>query len=146
VYTDAIGGLLDKLFKGKFLISSRTIGYRVNVRVVGQVTNKLIFCINLGYNVTILAYGQTGSGKTHTMGTNNNGGEEECNRGVIPRAMTDIFQKIESTPTHDFEVTCSFIELYQENLYDLLSNRPREECVLDIREDSNKEIVIPGKF
>lgn len=97
-----------------------------------------------GYNVTILAYGQTGSGKTFTMGTNYDGSETES-MGVIPRAAQDIFKKIEELKdTHKIKVKCAFIELYQEQLYDLLSKLPRDKCVLDIREDSVKGIIIPG--
>lgn len=97
-----------------------------------------------GYNVTILAYGQTGSGKTYTMGTNYDGEEDET-MGVIPRAINDIFGRIEEMADEsEVTVSCSFMELYQENLYDLLSSKgSREERVVDIRE-SNNQIVIPG--
>ncbi|XP_055617712.1 chromosome-associated kinesin KIF4-like [Toxorhynchites rutilus septentrionalis] len=96
-----------------------------------------------GYNVTILAYGQTGSGKTFTMGTNYDGQEDET-VGVIPRAINDIFEQIESLTDADTTVSCSFMELYQENLYDLLSTKAnKEDRVVDIRE-SNNQIVIPG--
>uniref|UniRef100_A0A1Q3EWD5 Putative kinesin-like protein n=1 Tax=Culex tarsalis TaxID=7177 RepID=A0A1Q3EWD5_CULTA len=97
-----------------------------------------------GYNVTILAYGQTGSGKTFTMGTNYDG-SEDATMGVIPRAIIDIFERIEETRGEsETKVACSFMELYQENLYDLLSEKgSREERVVDIRE-SNNQIVIPG--
>lgn len=94
-----------------------------------------------GYNLTILAYGQTGSGKTHTMGTTYNG---EGEMGIIPRAVQEIFDNIRDNFTHDFVVTVSFMELYQETLYDLLSDKSREQCILDIREDPNKGILIPG--
>ncbi|XP_058834177.1 chromosome-associated kinesin KIF4-like [Topomyia yanbarensis] len=95
-----------------------------------------------GYNVTILAYGQTGSGKTFTMGTNFDG-EKDLTMGVIPRAIYDIFERIEETDV-DVSISCSFMELYQETLYDLLSKKgSREERVVDIRE-SNNQIVIPG--
>lgn len=95
-----------------------------------------------GYNVTILAYGQTGSGKTHTMGTAFDGAL--CDDiGVIPRAVTDIFTQIESMPDHTFNVSCAFIELYQEKLYDLLSQNPRDQSVVDIREESGR-IIIPN--
>lgn len=122
-----------------------------------------------GYNVTILAYGQTGSGKTYSMGTCYNG---EGEMGIIPRAISDIFQKISVTDDKDFKVTASFIEvnllmvelveysilmiyhpldntdgfqLYKEQLFDLLacSSKPRDQCVVDIREDS-RGILIPG--
>lgn len=97
-----------------------------------------------GYNVTILAYGQTGSGKTFTMGTNYDGSEDPS-MGVIPRAIIDIFDRIEeSRGESETMVACSFMELYQENLYDLLSEKgSREERVVDIRE-ANNQIVIPG--
>lgn len=93
-----------------------------------------------GYNVTILAYGQTGSGKTHSMGTNYNGTGE---MGVIPRVMQDIFNHINNDKSNIYEITVSFMELYQEVLYDLLANKSRYECCLDIREDA-KGIQIPG--
>ncbi|XP_053681690.1 chromosome-associated kinesin KIF4 [Sabethes cyaneus] len=98
----------------------------------------------VGYNVTILAYGQTGSGKTFTMGTNYDGQEDPALVGVIPRAINDIFDRIGESNDAEASVSCSFMELYQENLYDLLSAKVgREERVVDIRE-ANNQIVIPG--
>lgn len=96
-----------------------------------------------GYNVTILAYGQTGSGKTHTMGTTYDGSEGD-EIGVIPRAVADIFNRMDEMPEYDFIVNCAFIELYQEKLYDLLSPQPREQSVVDIREVQNNKIAIPN--
>lgn len=95
-----------------------------------------------GFNATILAYGQTGSGKTHTMGTAFDGSLDE-NVGVIPRAMHDIFERINKlSDTYDFVVKCSFMELYQEQLYDLLADKPRDECTVDMREDRNGIIMV----
>ncbi|KAK0179912.1 hypothetical protein PV327_005615 [Microctonus hyperodae] len=94
-----------------------------------------------GYNVTILAYGQTGSGKTYTMGTNYTG---EGVMGVIPRAIHDIFNTINKNNDWTFRVSISFMELYNEQLYDLLApDKQRKDCIVDIRED-NKEIKIVG--
>lgn len=88
-----------------------------------------------GFNATILAYGQTGSGKTYTMGTSFDGCLDE-DIGVIPRAMQDIFERIEKNSNQtEFVVKCSFMELYQEQLYDLLSTKPKEESVVELRED-----------
>ncbi|XP_067640419.1 chromosome-associated kinesin KIF4A [Eurosta solidaginis] len=96
-----------------------------------------------GFNATILAYGQTGSGKTHTMGTAF-GGELDENAGVIPRIMRDIFERIKKlTEEFDFVVKCSFMELYQEQLYDLLSDQPREQAVVEMRENRNG-VIMPG--
>ncbi|XP_057327856.1 chromosome-associated kinesin KIF4A [Microplitis mediator] len=94
-----------------------------------------------GYNVTILAYGQTGSGKTHSMGTSYTAGES---MGVIPRSVKDIFNCIDSNDEYNYRVTVSFMELYNEQLYDLLADKSRRDCIVDIREDVNKEIKIIG--
>lgn len=96
-----------------------------------------------GFNATILAYGQTGSGKTHTMGTAFDGELDE-NAGVIPRIMRDIFERIKNLANEcDFVVKCSFMELYQEQLYDLLSDQPREQAVVEMRENRNG-VIMPG--
>lgn len=98
-----------------------------------------------GYNVTILAYGQTGSGKTYSMGTCYSGSPTDTyDAGIIPQAVGDIFDYVDSNGQEfDFKITVSFMELYQEQLFDLLSTKPREQNAIDIRED-NKEIVLPG--
>lgn len=91
--------------------------------------------------MTILAYGQTGSGKTHSMGTNYSGTET---MGVIPRAVKDIFKIVEEgSENYEYKITVSFMELYQEQVYDLLSDKPKKETIVDIREDS-KGIKIQG--
>lgn len=64
--------------------------------------------------------------------------------GIIPRCVHDIFNTCKDHFSYDFNVTVSFMELYQETLYDLLAERPREQCVMDIREDGNRGVVIPG--
>ncbi|XP_071860404.1 kinesin-like protein 3A [Bombus fervidus] len=93
-----------------------------------------------GYNVTILAYGQTGSGKTHSMGTNY---IEEEDMGIIPRSVNDIFDIISSKEDWSFKVTVSFMELYQEQLYDLLTDKQRNQSIVEIRDDG-KNIKIAG--
>nr|CAD7588485.1 unnamed protein product [Timema genevievae] len=90
-----------------------------------------------GYNVTILAYGQTGSGKTYSIGTCYTGQDD---MGVIPRAIADIFSRVKEMEDWNFKISVSFMELYQEQLFDLLAPT---RCVVDLREDS-KGIVIPG--
>ncbi|KAM9832387.1 kinesin-like protein KIFC1 [Neosynchiropus ocellatus] len=70
-----------------------------------------------GYNVCCFAYGQTGSGKTYTME-----GSEFESRGMIPRAVQQVFtsaQKLESQGWK-FTFTASFVEIYNETLRDLL--------------------------
>ena len=72
-----------------------------------------------GYNGTLIAYGQTGSGKTYTM----YGPDvfDEDLRGIIPRAAEDIFTKIDDCEEDiEFDIRCSMLEIYKENLRDLL--------------------------
>jgi len=65
--------------------------------------------------------------------------------GVIPRAVRDIFKHIQESAEVKHTVSVSFMELYNEQLFDLLSTKPRrEETIVDIREDGNKGIKIPG--
>lgn len=64
-----------------------------------------------GYNATIMAYGQTGAGKTFTMsGTMNN----YKYRGIIPRAISLIFQEIASRFDQAVTIKISFCEIYNE--------------------------------
>lgn len=115
---------------------SQTLVYE---RTVSEMIDRLFG----GFNATILAYGQTGSGKTYTMGTAFDGCLDE-DIGVIPRAMQDIFERIEKMSDQtDFLVKCSFMELYQEQLYDLLSTKPKDESVVELREDRSG-IVFSG--
>lgn len=95
-----------------------------------------------GFNVTILAYGQTGSGKTYTMGTSFEGKYDD-HQGIIPRTLIDVFDQIADCEEFRSMVTCSFVELYQENVYDLLSYRNRFEKMIGIREDASG-VIIPG--
>uniref|UniRef100_A0A6V7QU12 Kinesin-like protein n=1 Tax=Ananas comosus var. bracteatus TaxID=296719 RepID=A0A6V7QU12_ANACO len=61
-----------------------------------------------GINATIFAYGQTSSGKTYTM------------RGVTESAVNDIYKHIENTPERSFLIKISAMEIYNENVKDLL--------------------------
>jgi kinesin family protein 6/9 len=69
-----------------------------------------------GYNGTVFAYGQTGSGKTHTI----TGGERYADRGIIPRALSTIFETVDARPELSYRCFISYMEIYNENIYDLL--------------------------
>ena len=77
-----------------------------------------------GYNATIFAYGQTGSGKTFTMGSGNNIGIPDDERGLIPAVAKDIFARIKNIKKEkegiEFLVRVEFIEIYGEDMRDLL--------------------------
>jgi kinesin family member 11 len=75
-----------------------------------------------GYNCTIFAYGQTGTGKTYTMSgdMSDTMGLLSDAAGIIPRVLQALFNKLELDDTESC-VKCSFIELYNEELRDLIS-------------------------
>ena len=70
-----------------------------------------------GYNAVIFAYGQTASGKTYTL-SGDSAGEEP---GIIPRAMRDVFAFIRKTEEREYLLRCSYLEIYNESIIDLLA-------------------------
>jgi kinesin family member 11 len=91
-----------------------------------------------GYNCTIFAYGQTGTGKTYTMSGDMNDtlGMLSDAAGIIPRALHALFNKLEIDDAES-SVKCSFIELYNEELRDLISND--DNVKLKIYDDNSKK-------
>ncbi|KAL0461907.1 UNVERIFIED_CONTAM: Kinesin-like protein KIN-8B [Sesamum latifolium] len=89
-----------------------------------------------GLNATIFAYGSTGSGKTYTMvGT-------QDDPGLMVLSLNTIFYLIEKdNSSDDFEVTCSYLEVYNEVIYDLLV---KSSGHLELREDPDQGIVVAG--
>ncbi|KAG2686633.1 hypothetical protein I3843_09G015600 [Carya illinoinensis] len=98
-----------------------------------------------GFNCTIFAYGQTGTGKTHTM-------EGECRRsksgpngelppeaGVIPRAVQQIFDTLESQNA-EYSVKVTFLELYNEEITDLLA--PEEISRVALEDKTKKQLPL----
>lgn len=84
------------------------------------VKNLVLGCFQ-GFNATVLAYGQTGSGKTWTMGSGYTIGLTDDQRGIIPRVISLIFDEVENRKKRaEFIVKCSFLEIYNEELIDLL--------------------------
>ncbi|TRY85885.1 hypothetical protein DNTS_011911 [Danionella cerebrum] len=103
-------------------------------------------CMN-GYNGTIFAYGQTGSGKTFTMlGPSELDTFSDELRGVIPRSFEYLFFLInreveQSGGTKSFLCKCSFIEIYNEQIYDLLDS---VSSSLFLREDIKRGVFVEG--
>ena len=70
-----------------------------------------------GWNATVLAYGQTGSGKTYTMGT-----APGAQQGIVPCAVSHIYAAAAQPGFGDSSIAVSFIEMYQEDIRDLLAD------------------------
>jgi centromeric protein E len=90
-----------------------------------------------GINVTIFAYGQTSSGKTFTMrGT-------DGKPGLIPLTIQGIFNLTNDSQDSevDYKITCSYLEIYNESVNDLLDSTKKN---LDVRESISQGVYIQG--
>ncbi|KAF9927618.1 hypothetical protein FBU30_003040 [Linnemannia zychae] len=84
-----------------------------------------------GYNGTVFAYGQTSSGKTYS-GTSHQ-------PGITPRAVEDVFKYIRENSEREFLLRVSYLEIYNENIRDLLSP---EAIDLKIHEDRRRGVYV----
>ncbi|CAG9797688.1 unnamed protein product [Chironomus riparius] len=116
--------------------------------VYQTVVAPLIQEVTDGYNCTVFAYGQTGTGKTYTMV-----GEEQSllssqyddvsNVGMIPRALSHLFDKLRVDKS-EFAMRVSYLELYNEELCDLLSTD--DNVKIRLFDDANKKgsVIVQG--
>ncbi|CAH1788426.1 unnamed protein product [Owenia fusiformis] len=74
-----------------------------------------------GYNGTLMAYGQTGAGKTFTI---TGATENYKHRGLIPRALSQLYAEIDDRPEYSIAIRLSYLEIYNESMFDLLSTLP----------------------
>eukprot|EP00960_Hanusia_phi_P053446 762078-Hanusia_phi.AAC.2 len=91
-------------------------GYSFAFDVYDKCARGIIISALEGQNGTIFVYGQTSSGKTHTM----QGSESQP--GIVPHGISFIFNEIKHRAnSQEFLVRCSYIEIYNENITDLLN-------------------------
>ena len=98
-------------------------------------TKFLISGVTNGFNATVFAYGATGAGKTYTMLGN------EENPGIMSLTLNELFNKIKSYPEREYTVKLWYLEIYNENIRDLLVNNSDN---LELREDPNKGLIVNG--
>jgi kinesin family protein 5 len=72
-----------------------------------------------GFNGTVMAYGQTGTGKTYTLGNLGEGEDGHANRGIMVRAVDDIFERKREDDEAEYKVHASYLQLYMETVQDL---------------------------
>lgn len=119
------------------------------IEVYRSVVLPLLDEVLMGYNCTVFAYGQTGTGKTFTMEGERTpdpslSWDQDPLAGIIPRAMHQIFEKLKASDI-EFTVRVSYLELYNEELFDLLSSQ-EDATRLRIFEDAARKgsVVIQG--
>ncbi|KAM4061739.1 kinesin motor domain-containing protein [Hirsutella rhossiliensis] len=111
-----------------------------NAHVYNHVAKQLVRQVMEGYHGTAFTYGMSGTGKTFSMqGT-------ASTPGIIPLAIADIFSYIDKS-SREFSLSISYLEIYNEKIFDLL-NTPREEGLrgnvrqeeIKLREDSKRGV------
>ena len=114
----------------------------------------LVESVLSGYNATIFAYGQTGSGKTHTMGSSCSADAEipedtalTEDSGLVPRAIAALFAGAAATEGTECRATAAFIEIYCEEVQDLLQWNAEESklTTLPIRETPDGSLTLSGQ-
>jgi kinesin family protein 6/9 len=96
-----------------------------------------------GVNGTIMAYGQTGAGKTFTM---TGGNTHFIERGIVPRAIHEIYSQVAERPENIITIRLSYCEIYNELMFDLLTDRGISEQIGDLAivEDAKGSIKVRG--
>ncbi|KAL2312733.1 Kinesin-like protein [Schizosaccharomyces pombe] len=93
-----------------------------------------------GFNATIFAYGATGCGKTHTI----SGTMQDP--GLIYLTLKELFERMDHLRDEKiFDLRLSYLEIYNETIRDLLvSPTPNQAKPLNLREDADRRITVPG--
>uniref|UniRef100_A0A8C5P363 Kinesin-like protein n=1 Tax=Jaculus jaculus TaxID=51337 RepID=A0A8C5P363_JACJA len=124
--------------KGKDLTFAfdRVLGEAATQQDVFQhTTHSILDSFLQGYNCSVFAYGATGAGKTHTMLG------REGDPGIMYLTTMELYRRLEARQEEkQFEVLVSYLEVYNEQIHDLLEPKGP----LAIREDPEKGVVVPG--
>ena len=88
-----------------------------------------------GFNSSVFAYGATGAGKTYTkLG-------DMKNHGLMVRTVAALFERINEQKEFKFTTHMSYLEVYNENIKDLLTPSSQN---LELREDAERGVTVAG--
>ncbi|KAL3978617.1 hypothetical protein ACER0C_019679 [Sarotherodon galilaeus] len=118
-------------FDGTYYIDQAT------EQMYNEIAYPLVEGVTEGYNGTIFAYGQTGSGKSFTM---QGVSEPATQKGVIPRAFEHIFESIQCAENTKFLVRASYLEIYNEEIRDLLGSDTKQR--LELKEHPERGVYV----
>ncbi|KAL4454644.1 hypothetical protein ABPG74_021849 [Tetrahymena malaccensis] len=105
-----------------------------NFQIYQEVGEQYLNDILEGFNTTIFAYGATGAGKTYTMV-----GSKDM-PGLMNMMLDGLFQKVKQKEvTHDVTIRIAYMEIYNENLKDLISSDQKN---LELREDPKSDVTL----
>lgn len=113
----------DNVFRADIDVTNRNVYEKSCSKLVQSFLNE-------GYNSTVFAYGMTGSGKTFSIKGN------EYDPGFIKLAVDDIFNKFDNEiSSKQYNLSVSYLEIYNEKIIDLLNSGPPLSSDLKIRDD-----------
>lgn len=105
-----------------------------NQDVYEKYCHPIVEAVMQGFNGTIFAFGQTASGKTHTIMGNSD------QPGLIPLTIKAVFNIIEKMPEREYLLRVSYMEIYNENVLDLLD--PDYGKHLHVRDNADGQAVV----
>ena len=115
-------------------------------QMYSMTAKRILVKVLKGYNGTVFAYGQTGSGKTFTM-LGPDGGTAAMSTdlmGLIPRAVKEIFEVKERNPGTVYKFSCSYTEIYKEEIRDLLRKKKEKKVKIVVRRDKKGDVFLDG--
>ncbi|CAH2017831.1 unnamed protein product [Acanthoscelides obtectus] len=136
-----LGNVIRQLSEGKEFISyrdsklTRLLSQALG-DVYGSVVKPLVDSFMEGFNATIFAYGQTSSGKTHTILGN------KTDPGLFQLVSNQLFQHVADQVDKRYLIRCSYIEIYNEKINDLLD---KSNQGLTIREDIKGNVLLDAR-
>lgn len=68
--------------------------------------------------------------------------EPDCQRGIIPRAFEHIFEAISVAEDYKYLVLASYLEIYNEEIRDLLG--PNTKKKLELKENPDVGVYVNG--
>ncbi|KAM7408248.1 hypothetical protein PAMA_002108 [Pampus argenteus] len=144
------GGMNDKASRKTYTFDMVFGPAAKQIEVYRSVVFPILNEVIMGYNCTVFAYGQTGTGKTFTMEGERSPNEqftweEDPLAGIIPRTLHQIFEKLSENGT-EFSVKVSLLEIYNEELFDLLSPTEDVNERLQLFDDprNKRGVVVKG--
>lgn len=90
----------------------------------------------------MIAYGATGSGKSFSITGQR---ASYAQRGIIPRALAHIFHAAVTSIDRWIHVSVSCLEIYNDQMYDLLADNPATAAELKCQEDEFGKITVKAR-
>lgn len=136
----------------QFVFDSAYDGNSSNETIYGDICYSLVESVLEGYNSTIFAYGQTGCGKSHTMQgptlsrlvdgqeVDSQSLQATKNHGIISNSFEHLFEAISVQTDVRYLVVVSYLEIYNENIRDLLNNDTQNN--LKLKENPTEGVFV----